>query len=233
MAYSGLTPTTVLRYLNRMLGTLVQEVEIDQEGLMRIVYQETLQTYSKFFPYLYKVRLTHRDLIEGKTSSYRQPRSEILEINGIGRVWVSNLTRYGSTMVPLTMNPFAGQIFEDAMSMTLTPQTFRYEPPYTLDIYPRLVGKTEATVEVKAVHPYHLKTIHISMRDEFLRMALLDVLVSLYPIRHRFENLTTPYGQIMPFFDMVDRAGEEREQLIEQWRSKALRTGTRQKIFVI
>lgn len=40
--YSGLTRTTVLRYLNRMLGTTVQELEISEEEMMRVVFQESL-----------------------------------------------------------------------------------------------------------------------------------------------------------------------------------------------
>ena len=55
--YSGLTPTMVLRYINRMLGAAVQTIELSEEEIMRVVFQESLYTYSKFFPYRYRMVL--------------------------------------------------------------------------------------------------------------------------------------------------------------------------------
>lgn len=53
--YSGLTLTSVLRYINRRLGSTMQEIELSEEEIIRIVLQESLITYSKYFPYRFEV----------------------------------------------------------------------------------------------------------------------------------------------------------------------------------
>jgi len=36
--HSGLTPTDVLRYIHRMLGAAMQEIELSDDEIMRIVF---------------------------------------------------------------------------------------------------------------------------------------------------------------------------------------------------
>jgi len=229
--YSGLNPTTVLRYLNRMLGTVLQELEINEEEMMKIVFQESLNTYSKYFPYKYFSYITQTDLVSGTRSTYKLPKIDRLEIIGIHKVFISNMTQFGSTMIPMSYNPFETQVFNDYVSMTVTPTTFRYIPPDEIEIFPKVMGYQHAVLEVKAVHPAHLRTIPMNMRDEFLRLCLLDVLLALYPLRHRFETLTTPYGAIAPFMEMVDSAKEDKRELLEKWVSLFLKSADAKRIF--
>jgi len=229
--YSGITPTIVLRYLNRMLGTVLQELEINEEEMMRVVFQESLPTYSKFFPYKFASYVTEDNLIPNFTNLYKLPKSDRLEIIGIHKLFVSNMTQFGSTMIPLSYNPFETQIFNDYVSMTVTPTTWRYIAPDELEIFPKVVGYQQATLEVKAIHPQHLRTVPMNMRDEFLKLCLYDVLLSLYPLRHRFETLTTPYGTIAPFMEMVDSAKEDKRELLERWNSLLLKSADAKRIF--
>jgi hypothetical protein len=231
MAYSGLNPTIVLRYLNRMLGTVLQELEINEEEMMRVVFQESLPTYSKFFPYKYFSYVSQQDLVPGIRNTYKLPKRDRLEIIGIHKIFISNMTQFGSTMIPMSYNPFETQVFNDYVSMTVTPTTFRYIAPDEIEIYPKVVGYQQAVLEVKAVHPEHLRTIAMNMRDEFLKLCLYDVLLSVYPLRHRFETLTTPYGAIAPFMDMVDNAKEDKRELLENWRNLMLKAADAKRIF--
>ena len=220
MAYSGLTPTQVLRYLNRNLGVLLQELELTEDEMMRVVFQETLPTYSKFFPYRYRQNIFPDNEILSKINNYIIPNEHNLEIIGIHKVFVSNMSQYGNHALPLTVNPFETQMLNDFISMTVTPITWEYIAPNRITIYPKIV------------HPKHLKTIPMNMRDEFLKMALLDVLVSLYPLRHRFESFNTAYGELRPFLDMVDRATDERTALLEKWQSQVLKASKAKRIFI-
>ena len=232
MAYTGLTATQVLRYLNRMLGVLVQELEISEEEMMRVVFQESLPTYSKFFPYRYRTALSGANFVQGTTNTYQIPAESNLEIIGIHKVYISNMVQFGSTMIPLSLNPFENQIFNDFASMTVTPVTFTYIPPYEIQIFPKIIASRSAILEVKAIHPKHLKTIPMNMRDEFLKLCLYDVLLSLYPLRHRFENFTTVYGSIQPFLDMVDSAKDDKDALIERFRENLLKDSNTRRIWV-
>lgn len=231
--YSGVTPTIVLRYLNRMLGTLVQELEISEEEMMRVVFQESLPTFSKYFPYRYRMTITNENILDKKyPNAYLIPNEDRLEITGIHDIWLDNMNQFGGSLLPLTNDPFQSQLLADQLSMRITPTTFEFRPPNVVIIRPRIYNLGSAMIEVKAQHPKHLKTIPMDMRDQFLRLCLDDVLLTLYPIRHRFENYNTPYGQLAPFFSMVDNAQSDKEQLLEQWKSEFLKQGNVKRIWI-
>ena len=231
--YSGMTPTMVLRYLHRMLGTSLQTIELSDDEIMRVVFQESLPTFSKFFPYRYKQPLRANDSIGGGyTNVYRIPNIDKLEIIGVHRVWLDNTNQFGGLLLPLINDPFQTQLLNDTLSMTLTPTTFEYEAPNLVTIRPKIYKLGGALIEVKAIHPKHLKTIPMDMRDQFLRLCLDDVLISLYPLRHRFENYSTPYGSLQPFFEMVDNAQNDKNELLESWKENLLRSGKTKRIWI-
>lgn len=232
MGYSGMTPTMVLRYINRRLGAVMQEIELTEEEIMRVVFQQSIRTYSTYFPYHYRMMLTGDNLISGSSNTYHIPRNDNIEIIGIHKLWMSNMIQYGSTMIPISTNPFANQIFNDFASMTTTPITWTYLPPNKITIYPKIINYKSATLEVKAQHPKHLKTIPIAMSDSFLELCLLDVLISLYPLRHRFESMNTVYGAIQPFLEMVDRAQDDRDNLLELFKENLLRDGNAKRLWI-
>ncbi len=232
MAYTGLTPTQVMRFINRNLGAALQELELSEEEMMRVVFQETLPTFSKFFPYKYRLQVGNAQFVQGSLNTYEIPNSDNLEIIGIHKVFISNMAQFGSTMIPLSYNPFETQIFNDYVSMTVTPVTWTYIPPNQVTVFPKIVNYQTAIFEVKAVHPRHMKTVPMNMRDEFLKLTLLDVLVSLYPLRKRFETMTTPYGNLQPFMEMVERSIDDRKELLERFSNLLLKDSNAKRIFI-
>lgn len=231
---TGLTPTAVLRFLNSRLGTVVQDLEISEEEMMRVVFQESLYTYSKYFPYKYNIILKHEDLdtFDKRKNIYKIPNKDNMEIFGIHKVFLSAMETYGTMVTPISINPFSSQIQRDAFSQTITPTTWEFLPPNRIEIKPKITFSSAATVVVKAIHPKHLKTINQGMRDEFMLLCLYDVLLSLYPIRHRFQSMSTPFGNIEPFFEMVDSAADKREELLRKWRENFLNDGTAKRIWI-
>lgn len=231
--YSGVTSTVVLRYLNRMLGTVVQELELSEDEMMRVVFQESLPTFSKYFPYRYRLVITEKDSIGPQyNNTYRIPNNDHLEIIGIHRIWLGHNNQFGGNLLPLVNNPFETQLLNDFLSATITPTTFEFQAPNIVSIRPKIYNMGSAMIEVKAVHPKHMKTIPMDMRDQFLQLCLYDVLQSLYPLRHRFESLTTPYGNLSPFLDMVDNAKSDRDTLIQSWQENLLRASNAKKIWI-
>ena len=77
-----------------------------------------------------------------------------------------------------------------------------------------------------------MKTIPMQMRDEFLRLCLDDVLISLYPIRHSFEYYTTVYGSLTPFFEMVDGAKADRDELLNSWKENLLKSSNAKRVWI-
>lgn len=231
--HSGLTPTDVLRYIHRMLGAAMQEIELSDDEIMRVVFQESLPTYSKYFPYMYKMTIKASDTIGGGYSNvYKIPNKDRLEIIGVHRVWLDNMNQFGGSLIPIVNEPFESQFLQDLLSKTITPTTFTYEAPDLITIRPKIYQLGSAMLEVKSLHPKHLRTIPMAMRDQFLRLALDDVLLSLYPLRHRFENYTTPYGSLQPFFEQVDNAQADKNELLDIWKENYLKDSRTKKIWI-
>lgn len=231
--YASMTPTVCLRYLNRMLGTIVQELELTEEEMMRVVFQESLPTFSKYFPYRYRTQVTTKDALDPKYPNiYRIPNDDRLEILKVHDIWVSNMNQFGGNLLPVVAEPFAMQELNDYLSMTVARPTFEFRSPNLLTIRPKLINNEGAMVELAAVHPQHMKTIPMQLRDEFLRLCLDDVLLSLYPIRHRFENFNTPYGQLTPFFEMVDNAKADRDDLLNKWHENLLKSSDTKRVWI-
>lgn len=230
---TGLTPTAVLRYLNRMLGASLQELELTEDQMMRVVFQESLMTFSKYFPYKFKIPVKRSDSIGGGYSNvYKIPNDDHIEILGVHRVWLDNMNQFGGSLLPLVNDPLQQQLLNDTLSMIITPVTFRYEAPDLITIRPKIERIGTAMIEVKGVHPKHLRTIPIAMRDQFLRLCLDDVLLSLYPLRHRFDSLTTPYGNIQLFLEQLDNAGADRDALLDSWKDSFLKDGTAKRLWI-
>lgn len=231
--HTGITPSMVLRYINRMIGAIIHKIEITNDEIMNVVFQESLLTFSKFYPYIYREHFRGDSLLKGgdPVNNVYKITSE-LEIMGVSNIWVNNIQYYGRVLMNTTMNPFTNQMMQDKFSATLTPTTFRFEKPDILRIYPKVINTADVLVELKAVHPKHMKTIGVNMRDLFLKLCLYDVLISLYPIRHRFETLSTPYGEIVPFFNMMDNAAADREDLITRFEDNYIKQSGYKRIFI-
>ena len=231
--HSGLTCTDVLRYIHRMLGTSLQEIELTDDEIMRVVFQESLPTFSKYFPYRFKIPLKSSDSIGGGyTNVYKLTNNDRLEIIGVSRVWLDNMNQFGGSLLPVVNDPFETQFLQDLLSKTITPTTFEYEAPDLLTIRPKILSLGSALVEVKTIHPKHLRTVPMNMRDQFLRLALDDVLISLYPLRHRFESYTTVYGSLQPFFEQVDNAAADKAELIDSWKENLLKDSKAKRIWI-
>ena len=233
MAYTGLNPTIVLRHIRRELGAIAYDLELSDEEIMQVVFQHTLPTFSVYFPYRYRVLVGPQDEIVAGKSCYLLPNEDNMEIIGISKVSVGDYYgyNYNSSMNAGMSNPMDNQVFNDFLSMTMTKTTWHYLAPNHIEIYPRIMGQSRALITVKAIHPKHLRSIKQSLREQFLKLAYLDVLESLYPIRKRFESLNSPYGNIQLFMDAVERAHDEREELLLKFQDNVLLDSDSPRIF--
>lgn len=228
----GVTPTETLRYINRNLGVKLQELELTENEIMEIVFQETLPTYSKFFPYYRRFEIKSSDKVEGKRNTFYIHPDNGLEIIGIHKVWVSNTAYIGQSLLALTVNPIENQLLNDAVSQICTPVTWHFFPPNMMEIMPSMTGLDSYLIEAKCVHPKHLRTITLHMRDHFMRLALLDVLVSLYPLRKRFQSMNSAFGSIEPFIEQVESSIADRQQLLETFHENVLKDANVKRLFI-
>ena len=234
MSFTGVNPTEVLRYIKRLLGDCVYDIsdEMSDDEIMRIVFEESLVTYSRYFPYRFRVIVSEKDrVVTGSSNCYKLPNIEGIKINGVTKCMIGNYYNYNINAMPITTNPFNSQLMADYRSMTSTPATWHFIPPNHVEINPQLLTHESALLEVRAVHPTHLNTIPLTMKDYFCRLAYLDVLESLKPYRKRYQSIQTPYGNIELLLDDIENAHSEKAALLDKFQEKHLLQSASLKIF--
>lgn len=227
-----LNPTEVLQYIELNLGASLQVLELDANEIMDVVRTQTIPTFSIYYPN-YKLVMVHpsEDKVPDRFNTFYLKTEE--EIIGVSKVLAENYM--GNSGLPLAYydsDPVNRQMTADIASMFLQPITFAYESPNIVSVYPKTQLLGNFTVEVKTVHPEHLATIPYGLRLEFLECALYDVRIALYPIRQRFANINTTFGNIELFMDKLDSAFDDKKQLLEKWRGSFNRSSRHRKIFI-
>lgn len=224
--------TDCIRYIHRNLGTKLMIPEINAKEISKIITQESLKTYSKFFPYLVRSPIDDTLAIQGKPGFYRIPNLDMLEPIRMRMMHGNNSYAFtnGSSAVPMTLNPIAAQLYDDYLSAVTTPMTWSYWAPNVLERYPKQGTFNNLVIEVESMHPDHLKTIGIKMREHFYKLALLDVLITLQPLRHRFETISSEYGPISLFLEKIDNAASDRDALLSIFEQRSMFTGMKRRV---
>lgn len=229
-----LNSTKIIRYIEKNLGYKFTELELSSEEILEDLRMYTLKTYSKYFPYITSLNITDADKVEGKYNKLYLDTGG-LEILSINRLLTGNMEYIDPTII--TRPSFQPDIFSsmasmDMYSMVRNPITFRFYPPNVVELYPAILGLANTCIYVNCVHPDHFGTIPANMEEQFLKLALLDVKISLYQIRHRFTNLETPYGSIELFIDDLQEAESKKDELIEYWRKMSPKQSNRKRLYI-
>lgn len=231
----NITPSVVLRHLRRKLGALLQTLELTDEQMMTTFFQTTLPEFSKYFPFKYRVVLSEKDRIKTKEYAqlYKIPNKDNLQIINLHNMWNMNSTSYVTSPAVLSfyVDPFSQQLLSDQLSATTTPSTWEFVAPDMVNIKPVYLG-SDTLIEVKAVHPKHLRTVPIGLKEALLQLATLDVLESLWPLRARIQSMQSPFGQIELFMSQVESASSERQQLLDKFSEQVLRSANAKKIWI-
>ena len=232
---NGLTPSMVLRYINSKLGTLVQKIELTNKEIMRVVYQESVPEFSKFASFKPLCNLTNGNKIEDHRCEYRIPNPWNLKILSVHKwfIGLTNKSTASAWFTPFLANPVESILNNDTISKFVTPDIIEYKAPNIVRVKTNYYNLSdEITLQFKAVHPDHLKTIEPNMRDDFLDLAYYDVCIKLIPLRKRFNTISTVYGSLEPYTELIEEAKSKRDELIERLRNNYLNNGDEKKVWI-
>ena len=231
---NGLSATDVLRYINERLGASVQLLELSEKNMMDIVYQQSLPTFSQYFPFRPICNLTDKDRIGNSKTDYRIPNPWNLQILSIHKYVLSSSSLGANGWIsPFLSNPVDSMLASDRLSYLVTPFVLEFFSPNKIVVKQNFYNLVfNISVCFNTVHPRHMKAIQPNLRAEFLELCYYDVLLALYPIRKRFENISTPYGQLQPFTAQIDLAQDSRSQLLQKWRENQLFSGDAKKLWI-
>jgi hypothetical protein len=228
-----LNSTYILRHVEKKLGYKFNELEINPDEIIENIQEESLITFSKFYPYQVETVIGEHTKVEGTNNEYYLETE--FDILGVSKVF-DNITMYaGGGLMPYSHNmvdPMSRQWTADAISINKNPLVFQFNHPNTVTLTPALYVIRDTKVLLNVVHPEHFGTVPTNLQDEFLKLALLDTKEVLYQIRHRFANLQTAFGSIELFIDDLAEAPNQKEELLEKWRRNFAKSPKRKKLYI-
>ena len=235
---SSINPTSLLRHIKMMLGVPYKEIPISDADIMDIVFEETLYTFSSFYPYKVDITINSDDAVPGKTGVYfldtSEQMGEELDILNVNRMFRED-GLYTTSMYPVYREADWTdlQLTADLTSAVQVPTTFKFFTPNKIEVFPKSNTYFKFLVEVNCVHPKHLGTIPIGLREYFYKLATLDVKIALYYMLKNYDNLNTPYGNIELRIEDYEQAVQDREQLIELFKANYWKEPNRKRIWIM
>jgi hypothetical protein len=173
-----------------------------------------------------------------ETASHNNTRFEM----GVGGSIQGPHTNFNWTHIAAQL--MIDQNIADILSAMRFPDSVNFYPPNMVRIFPGTHSGALFTASggtfgyfgliVHLDHAEDLTTIHPNLFDKvFLEACWIHVRMYLYPIRKRFENLNTPFGEIvMGMVDDLASAKDELKEMSAQLREKAP-ASRRRKMFSI
>lgn len=202
----------------------------DLDGLIVQILQEiTVPVFSIYNPVkdTWRVHMYDLELLE-KTDSYE--KYLLPEFSNRNLIYVfdvnydtsilAGLGYYGGGMPLMEGNLVNQAMMANAGALvmnTMIPKlTFKFEAPRTLYVY-NAYSSSKLVIELGFEHDKTLASIPETAREEFLKLALLDVKENLYPTLKQYTEINTAIGNINLKLDDWASAEQDRKELIDKW----------------
>ena len=132
---------------------------------------------------------------------------------------LSGLGFYGGGVPLLQGNLFNQMLLSNAgktlMNEMIPKLTFKFEPPRVLYVY-NAYSSTDLAIELGFEHDKSLASIPETCREDYMKLALLDVKENLYPTLKQYSEINTAIGTINLKIDDWADAENLRKDLIEK-----------------
>ncbi len=133
---------------------------------------------------------------------------------------LSGLGYYGGGVPLLEGNLFNQVALANAgasmMSHMIPKMTFKFEPPRVLYVY-NAYSSCQIDIDLGFEHDKSLASIPETCREEYMKLALLDVKENLYPTMKQYSEINTAIGTINLKIDDWADAESRRQDLIDKW----------------
>jgi hypothetical protein len=226
-----LNETTVIRHIRMRLGLSHNVSPVDDEKILEVVKQESLYTFSKYYPYMFTVNIYEsKDQLELQRGIYYMETAD-LEVLGISKIFRTSHYLYDKWPI-YNIDAFNYQMYSDMASMVSVPSTYLFRPPNKVEVYPKFYTPADFMIEVKCIHPEHFMTVPLNLRDQFLELAVLDARVAIWQILKNYGNINTAFGSLSLNLDDYQNAMDEKRTLLEKWDEKFYMEPNRKKIFI-
>ena len=219
MAFSN-KMSVLLDKIERRLGTqgLNLPPELQKDVWVKVIEQDTIPTFSRYFPHKIEMYLGPEDLSKKEPATYLIDENKIpgdIEIIGVGDISWKNL--YNN---PRAANSQYG-LYGAYDGYSLAGIYIEFEPPNKV----RLRGSINQDmgsslghfpVEVFLMHPSNLQTIHPTKMELFERLAKDDVATFLYGQLKLYDNFPILFGGESNLrLESIEEAMNDRENVMD------------------
>lgn len=199
------------------------------DTILTILNDITTPTFSIYYPYkdtlhihLHDLELLEKDALYEKVLLPDFKTRELLYVFDVkyNNDDLSGLGYYGGG-VPLLEGNLMNQVMlanagASMMSTMIPKMTFKFEQPRTLYVY-NAFSSCDLQIELGFAHDKSLASIPETCREEYLKLALLDVKENLYPTLKQYTEISTAIGNINLKIDDWADAENQRRELIDKW----------------
>lgn len=230
-----ITPQFLLTKLKRRLGTKSMEISFNDSELLDILYDESLPTFSIYFPAVIPMKIKLSDCVKARYDTngvgqraYHLPIPDIMNVIDIQSVENYNYNVGSYYAPPMTFEDgfdiFNAEIQQGMMeSMMSTPITYEYIQPDILVIdAPGYIPTDTVRIEFLAEHNRDLSTIQFSYLDWLVDLFTLDCKIFLYEDMKHHDKIDTTFQQIDLKIDDWQNAKSERDDLINKFEARFL-----------
>jgi hypothetical protein len=233
----------IVNHIKGRLGATHRRLELDDDQIVQLLQEETLNTLSVYFPFFltYKLDL-NESRVEGSRNEYYVPMDiEGYRLMGVEKVIPStgaNITGNGmaygilGTDMLSSMTNFLNTKLAGGMTAAmLPPETFEYRHPGMLRLH-NVYTHGHAVLMLKTTHRSDFGTLAPGLLESVKKLALADVANDLLGIRQYFQNVGTTFGEINLNLDTLQRWADSRDDLIETFRKNQLKNSGVKKMYM-
>lgn len=199
------------------------------DTIVTILNEITIPVFSTYYPVKESLTINTYDLeLLEKTAYYEKyllPEFKTRKLIYVFDVRydtsvLSGLGYYGGGMPLLQGNLLSQTMLANAgaqvMNHMIPKMTFKFEAPRTLYVY-NAYSSSKVVIDLGFEHDKSLASIPETCREEFLKLAMLDVKENLYPTLKQYTEISTAIGNINLKLDDWANAEDARATLIEKW----------------
>lgn len=220
----------LMKKMSRHLGLAALSLEKYYPTIQEVLMDETLETFSQFFPYEYtfskNLSSSQYECAEDGSRIYylKDPWLESNNLEIISIMAIEGASTFQQWNAPLQTFNVDAMILEGAAStlrslLNISTKSFKFLPPNRVKL--RGYGGYE-DVKIVAKVPYpNIGYVPQSLSIAFEQLAKLDIKCALYPELKMYDKLQSADGEIDLKIDDWANAEKEREELLDNWRNKA------------
>lgn len=225
---------TVLDYVKQVLGAPFNIIEFDDDYLINniIVRHDYLKEFSRYFPKEERIILTEEnkvklnDYINQNSNNnlqyinsnrwYLNSENEILGVRDV----ISN-NFYGGEYIYndtiLHSNPLDFSVYNLMSSIVDNKVSFNFYYPDILEV--KGFSKMNNMVAIlDVVHDKDLSSIPSSLHMHYNKFALYTAADAILHIRGKYNNLSTPFGEININMELIQSLADKKAELIQEFK---------------